>query len=59
MTTGKPAAAEATTNVAGPEATKMSSTPTARERKGGGRHHRRAQRKRCSNDNQRFIGGAP
>src|ERR1700688_3746011 len=55
MTTGKPAAAEAATKMAGPEATKMpvakmssasasasASATAARKCNGGGRHHRRA-----------------
>jgi hypothetical protein len=59
MTTGKPAAAKAAANMAGPKATKMptASAPTACERKGSGRHHRRAEGKRCSNDNHRFERG--
>jgi len=61
----EPFAAEAATKMAGPGATKMpaaakmSSASAARERKGGGRHRRRAEGKRCSNDNYRFGRGVP
>src|ERR1700692_3442167 len=40
-------------------AAKMSAAGTARERKGSGRHHRRAEGKRCRNDNHRFGRGVP